>query len=82
MKTINKSRHIQVIETVPIYHKSALSIVQVGKKYYVLSVSEHSISKISELTSEEIKEIQQAQEIKWKTNQLTNWAEKIKGITK
>ncbi|MCG8483980.1 MAG: flagellar biosynthetic protein FliO [Clostridia bacterium] len=78
MNNMKKNTNIKVIETVPIYHKVAISIVKVGQKYYVLGVSDQNVKTISELSAEEIEDIQEVQEPKWKTDQLPKWIEKIK----
>lgn len=49
--------YIKVIETVPVFNKSAVSIVQVGEKYLVLGVSDDSVNVLSELSEEEIEKI-------------------------
>ncbi|GEM_PF-1030018 len=53
MKGMGKSRNMEVIETVQIYNKAALSIVRIMNGYFVLGVSENGVETIRELSKEE-----------------------------
>jgi len=46
-----------VVETVPVFSKSAVSIVQVGDRYLVVGLSEQGVHLLTELTEEEAGEI-------------------------
>lgn len=78
--TLKRNKKMKVIETVPLYEKSALSIVQIGSKYFVLGVSNQNIQKISELSPEEILEMQLDQELDQKAVNMSKWMEKIKDL--
>ena len=51
---VGKKSYIKVIDTVPIYNKSAITIVKIGNKYMVLGVSENNTQLITELSEEDI----------------------------
>ncbi|NLK73556.1 MAG: flagellar biosynthetic protein FliO [Clostridiales bacterium] len=57
MSNFKKGMFMKVIETIPVYHKSAVSIVQIGTKYFVLGVSEQGMQIITELTEKEMDEM-------------------------
>lgn len=81
MHVIKKSNNIRVLETVPIYQKSAVSLVKVGQKYLVLGVSDQNIQLITQLSADEIQDFDEEQELKWKTDQVPKWIEKIRDIS-
>lgn len=79
MSNFNKGIFMNVVETIPVYHKSAISIVQIGTKYYVLGVSEQGMQVITELTEKEIDEIKiQKQHFNSNTlsKAMTKWRDK------
>ncbi len=53
MKGLGNSKNLEVLETVQVYNKAALSIVRILDGYYVLGVTEHEIETIRELSKEE-----------------------------
>jgi len=53
MKGMGKSRNLEVVETVQVFNKAALSIVRIMDGYFVLGVSENGVETIRELTREE-----------------------------
>lgn len=57
MSNFKKGMFMKVIETIPVYNKSAVSIVQIGAKYFVLGVSEQGMQIITELTENEMDEM-------------------------
>ena len=57
MKTLRKGQFLKVVETVPVFNKSAISIVQVGDRHLVVGISEQGIQLLSELTEEETVEM-------------------------
>jgi len=52
-KGMRKSRNLEVVETVQVFNKAALSIVRIMDGYFVLGVSENGVETIRELTREE-----------------------------
>ncbi len=58
MKTLRKGEFLKVVETVPVFSKSAVSIVQVGDRYLVVGISEQGIHLLTELTEEEAAKMQ------------------------
>lgn len=54
LKGLGGSKYLQVVETVQVYNKAALSVVRIGEAYHVLGVTEHSVQTIRELTREEV----------------------------
>ena len=63
---INDNKYIKVIERTQITKDNAILVVRVGKKGYVMMTSGNSVEKLSELSEEEINEIE---EKKKKSNQ-------------
>ena len=53
MKNFGNTKNLEVIETVQVYSKAALSIVRILDGYYVLGVSEHGVETIRELSKDE-----------------------------
>lgn len=66
VESINNNKYIKVIERTQISKDNAILIVKVGKKGYVMANSSNSVEKLSELSEEEINEIE---ENKRKSNQ-------------
>ena len=73
---IGRKSYIHVIDTVPIYNKSALTIVKIGSKYMVLGVSENNTQLISELSEEEINLMKKDDVLR--QNQMIGFKELIK----
>ena len=63
---INDNKYIKVIERTQITKDNVILVVKVGKKGYVMMTSGNSVEKLSELSEEEINEIE---EKKKKSNQ-------------
>lgn len=63
---INDNKYTKVIERTQITKDNAILVVRVGKKGYVMMTSGNSVEKLSELSEEEINEIE---EKKKKSNQ-------------
>lgn len=79
VNTLRKGLYMKVIETVPVFNKTALSIVQIGKKYLVLGVSDQGIQVVSELTDDEVTELlAKNQEAKINTKAFSHFIEMIK----
>ncbi len=53
MKGMGKSKNLEVLETVQVYNKSAVSIVRIMDGYFVLGVSDNGVETIRELSMEE-----------------------------
>ena len=66
VENINNNKYIRVIERTQISKDSAILVVRAGKKGYVLMSSGNNVEKLSELSQEEIHEIE---ENKKKSNQ-------------
>ncbi len=64
--SINNNKYTKVIERTQITKDNAILVVRVGKKGYVMMTSGNSVEKLSELSEEEINEIE---EKKKKSNQ-------------
>jgi len=60
MKSMGKSKNLEVVETVQVYNKAAISIVRIMDEYFVLGVSENGIEPIRELSEAESKAIKKA----------------------
>lgn len=58
MRTLRKGQFLKVVETVPVFNKSAISIVQVGDRYLVVGISEQGIQLLTELTESEAVEME------------------------
>ncbi|HKL10424.1 MAG TPA: flagellar biosynthetic protein FliO [Clostridia bacterium] len=80
MKGLGNSRNLEVIETVQVYNKAALSIVRILDGYYVLGVTEHGVETIRELSCEEADSFRKtlfANERSW-TGQFKGYKQKWK----
>ncbi|WP_294155099.1 flagellar biosynthetic protein FliO [uncultured Clostridium sp.] len=66
VESINNNKYIKVIERTQISKDNAILVVKAGKKGYVLMSSGNNVEKLSELSEEEIDEIE---ENKRKSNQ-------------
>ncbi|MEA3423154.1 MAG: flagellar biosynthetic protein FliO [Bacillota bacterium] len=53
-KKMNNGRLINVIETVPVFNKAAISVVKIGEEYHVLGVTEANIVDLKTLDEAEI----------------------------
>ncbi|MBN2258998.1 MAG: FliO/MopB family protein [Clostridiales bacterium] len=71
LRKINNGKVLNVIETVPVFNKAALSIVKIGKEYHVIGVTEANIVDIKILDESEIallnKNEEQASRLDWKS---------------
>lgn len=66
VETINNNKYIKVIERTQISKDNAILVVKAGKKGYILMSSGNNVEKLSDLSEEEIDEIE---ENKKKSNQ-------------
>lgn len=57
-RIIGRKRYIQVLDTIPIYNKSAITIVKVGNKHMIIGVSENNTQLITQLSDEDIKQME------------------------
>ncbi|MGB9803815.1 flagellar biosynthetic protein FliO [Desulfofundulus sp.] len=46
--TVNRGRHMRVIEQIPLGPKAALTLVQVGRRYYLLAQQDSSVTLLQE----------------------------------
>lgn len=60
LRGMNGGRHLEVLETVPVHHKAALSIVRIGETYQVLGVTEHAVTTIRELSQTEAESLRRS----------------------
>ena len=66
VESINNNKYIKVIERTQISKDNAILVVKAGRKGYILMSSGNNVEKLSELSEEEINEIE---ENKRKSNQ-------------
>lgn len=59
VESINNNKYIKVIERTQISKDNAILIIKVGKMGYVMAVSGNSVEKLSELSEEEVNEIEE-----------------------
>jgi len=69
-KIIGKKSYMQVLDTIPLYNKSAISIVKIGKKYMVIGVSENSTQLIAQLSDDEIEEMKKENALQQKQTDI------------
>ena len=58
VNNINKNKYIQVLERTQITKENSILVVKIGKKGYVIANTAHHVDKLSELSEDEIKEIE------------------------
>ena len=66
-KKMNNGKLLNVVETVPVYSKAAISVVKIGEEYHVLGVTEANIVDLKTLDESEIKLLNETSKI---SNQL------------
>ncbi len=67
LKKMNNGKLLNVVETVPVYNKAAISVVKIGEEYHVLGVTEANIVDLKTLDESEIKLLNETSKI---SNQL------------
>jgi len=81
MKTLRKGQFLKVVETVPVFNKSAISIVQVGDRYLVIGVTEQGVHLLTELTEEEVVEMKKkSNEVHLGPSTFLNFKDKLKKV--
>ena len=59
VESINNNKYVKVIERTQVTKDNAILVVKVGKKGYVMTCSGSSMERLSELSQEEINEIEE-----------------------
>lgn len=59
VNSINKNKYVQVLERTQITKENSILVIKTGKKGYVVISTSGHVDKLSELSEEEIKEIEE-----------------------
>ncbi|EJP6470923.1 flagellar biosynthetic protein FliO [Clostridium sporogenes] len=58
LQKFQNGKYIKVLERVPLSKENFVCVVKIGKKAYIMTSTPHSIEKITELSEEETKKIE------------------------